>query len=63
LPIRFRRQTGDADAAVAFVANVQVDEQGGDLLEDVGVFQFSAIDGADRRSPYRKSLSTQFINA
>jgi hypothetical protein len=41
------RQSGDADAAVAFMANVEADEQGSDLLEDASVFQFAAVDGAD----------------
>jgi len=45
--VSFRRQSGDADAAVALVADVQADEQGRDLLEDAGVLQFAAVDGAD----------------
>ena len=38
LAVCFRRQSGDANPAVAFVADVQADEQSGDLFEDAGVF-------------------------
>src|SRR5580692_1175869 len=47
LPVRLRRQTGDADSGVAFVANVESDEQRGNLFDDAGVFEFAAVDGAD----------------
>src|SRR5229473_4626149 len=47
LEICFRRQTRDADSGMAFVADVQADEERGDLLEDAGVLQFAAVDGAD----------------
>ena len=46
MAIRFRRQAGDADSGVAFVADVEADEQGGDLLEGAGVFQFAAVERA-----------------
>src|SRR5579864_3766191 len=42
-----RWQAGDADSGVAFVAEVHANQQGGDLLDDVGVFQFSAVDAAN----------------
>ena len=45
--VGLRRQSGDADAAVSFVADVQADEERCDLLEDAGIFQFSAVDGSD----------------
>ena len=47
LTICRRRQAGDADSGVAFVADVHADEQRGDLLDDAGVFEWTAIDGAD----------------
>src|SRR5271170_6373669 len=42
-----RGQARDTDSGVAFVADVHPDEQGGDLLDDAGVLEWSAIDGAD----------------
>ena len=47
LLVRLRRQAGDADAAVTFVADVQANEQRGDLLEDAGILQFTAVDSPD----------------
>ena len=41
-----RRQAGDADAGVALEANVEADQQRGDLLQDARIFQFAAVDGA-----------------
>src|SRR5580658_4389089 len=41
------RQPGDADSGVALVADVHTDEQGSDLLDDAGVLQWTAINGAD----------------
>ena len=41
------RQARDANAGVAFVANVEADQERGDLLQDARVFQFAAVDGAD----------------
>src|SRR5207344_1557415 len=41
------RQARDANAGVAFVANVKANQERGDLLEDTRVFQFAAVDGAD----------------
>ncbi len=32
---------------MAFVADIEADQQSRDLLEDAGIFQFAAIDGAD----------------
>ena len=45
--IRLGRQTRDADAGVTFMADVQADQQGGDVLQDARILQFAAIDGAD----------------
>src|SRR5712692_11518179 len=47
LSIRLRRQAGDANSGVALVADVQADQQRGDLLYDAGILQFAAIDSAD----------------
>ena len=42
-----RRQAGDANAGVAFVPDVEADQQRGDLLDDARVFQFAAVEGAN----------------
>src|SRR5208337_2907573 len=47
LAVGLRRQAGDADSGVAFVADVQSDEQGGDLLDDAGIFQSPAVQGTN----------------
>jgi|GEM_PF-4245707 len=47
LAIRFWRQAGDADSGVAFVADVEADQQCGDLLNGASIFQFAAVDSAD----------------
>src|ERR1039457_936008 len=47
-------ESGDADSGVAFVAEVHADEQGGDQLDDPGVFKFSAVDAADARNLCRQ---------
>src|SRR6266446_10938364 len=44
--VRFGRQAGDAETGVALGADVEADEQRGDLLYDAGVFELAAIDGA-----------------
>src|ERR1039458_8759342 len=41
------RQAGDTNARMAFVPDVQADQQGCDLLQDARVLQFAAIEGAD----------------
>src|SRR5215468_3535876 len=45
-----RRQARDPNPAMPLVANVESDEQRGDLLDDPGVFQFAAIDRAYARN-------------
>ncbi len=40
-------QAGDANSGVAFVADVQADQQRGDLLQDARIFQFAAVEGAN----------------
>ena len=35
---------------MTFVTDVQADEQGCDLFENAGIFQFAAVDGADSRN-------------
>src|ERR1700722_9394729 len=47
LTIRLRREACDANSGVAFVADIEADEQGGDLLDNARIFQFAAVDGAD----------------
>src|SRR6201997_51867 len=47
LAVSGRRESGDANTAVAFVANVQANQQSGDLLDDARILQLSAIDRAD----------------
>src|ERR1700758_4564742 len=47
LAVSRRRQSGDANATVALVANIQANQQSGDLLDDASIFQFSPIDRAD----------------
>ena len=67
LAISFWRQSGDADSAVAFVADVQADEQSGDLFEDAGIFQFAAIDGTHagkfRGKSARKLCGVRIVTA
>ena len=48
-------QAGYADAGVGFVADIERDEQGGDLLEDASVFQMAAIEGADAGDFFREA--------
>ena len=43
--IRLVWQAGDANPAVALVADVQTDQQRCDLLENARVFQLAAING------------------
>ena len=42
-----RGQARDADAGMAFVADVHANQQGGDLLDNAGVFELASIDGSD----------------
>src|ERR1700722_19585874 len=46
------RQAGDANSGMAFVPDVQSDQERGDLLKDARVFQFAAIDCAHTRDFY-----------
>lgn|SRR5579871_348474 len=39
---------------MAFVTNVESDQQGRDLLYDAGILKFAAIDGTDSRNLRRK---------
>src|SRR5579862_2847369 len=47
LAVSGRRQSGDANAAVALVADVQANQQSSDLLDDARIFQLSSINRAD----------------
>src|SRR5467141_1763267 len=44
--VRNWRQTRDPDAALALVADVKSNQQRRDLLQDAGILEFAAIDGA-----------------
>src|SRR5580704_564496 len=45
-----RRQTGDANSGVAFVADVEADQQSCDLFYDARILQFAAVEGANPRN-------------
>src|SRR5262245_52024049 len=45
--VGLRREPGNSNAAVAFVADVKADHQSCHLLDDTGVFQLASIDSAD----------------
>ena len=52
-------QAGDANAGVALVANIEADQERGDLFQDARIFQFAAINGAHagnfcRQRSYRR---------
>src|SRR6266704_5963431 len=58
--IRLTWQAGDANSAVALMADVQSDEQRGNLLENARVFQLAAINGThagNLRSKHTHGLS------
>ena len=40
-------QAGDANARVAFVTDVEADQQRCDLFQNARIFQLAAVDGAD----------------
>src|SRR5579863_2260746 len=50
LPVCREWKACDADAGVAFMADVQANQQSGDLLDDAGIFQLPAVNGADARN-------------
>jgi len=52
---RFLRQPGNPQPRMTFVADVQADEHGRDLLDDAGVLQLASIDRADARNLTRES--------
>src|ERR1700730_11870070 len=45
LLVRFFWQACDANTGVAFVPDIEADQEGGDLLQNAGVLQLTAIDG------------------
>ena len=58
LAIRGWWQAGNPDARVAFVADVQADQQCGDLLDDACIFQSAAVKGADSRD-FRRQFTRE----
>src|SRR5215469_10918763 len=46
--VRLGRQPCNANPTVPFVANVEADEQGCDLLDDASVFELAAVEGEHR---------------
>src|SRR5215472_11566083 len=44
-------QAGDANTGMRLVANVQADQQGGDLFYDAGILELAAVERADAGNP------------